>query len=194
MCRILNVTRWWVAGAGCLAALFLFATGASAQVEPCPKPQKQPPAGSPTLLRCVQPVFHPDGTQSLDNDTLTYYLRDIEGSDSTRDRWVKYDEDAILGAFNRLVKTNFFDDLWVEVIDEPYDNGVPAKHVVFHMEERPRLKVIEYTGSKEVEISKIEEALKDKSITVHYDTFIDDSVIRKVRGVIRDLYAEKGYQ
>ena len=97
--------------------LLLLGAPANAQVGPCPKPLRQPPLSSPTLLRCVQPVFHPDGAQSLDNDTLTYYLRDIEGSDSTRDRWVQYDEDAILRAFNRLWKTSFFDDLWVEVID-----------------------------------------------------------------------------
>jgi outer membrane protein insertion porin family len=193
MCRISNVTRFLVA-AGILVAGLCWAAPARAQVAPCPNPVKQPPEGSPTLLRCVQPVFHPDGTQSLDTDTLTYYLRDIEGSDSTRDRWVKYDEDAILAAFTRLWKTNFFDDLWVEVIDEPYANGTAAKHVVFHMEERARLKVVDYTGSKEVEISKIEEALKDKGITIHYDTFIDDSVIRKVAGVVKDLYAEKGYE
>ena len=71
------------------------------------------------------------------------------------------------------LKTGFLDDLWVERIDEPYENGTPAKHIVYHLEERPRLKVVDYTGSKEVEISKIEDALKTAGI---------DGQVRHVRG------------
>ena len=184
----------WIAAG--LAVALLWAAPASAQVEPCPKPAKQPPAGSPTLLRCVQWLFHPENSQSVDIETYRFYMNYLKegGSDSTRDRWVPYKEEDVIENFDRLFKTKFLDDLWIEVIDEPYDNGVLAKHVVYHMEERERLKVIDYTGSKKVEISKIEDALKAKGITIRYDTFVDDTVIRRVRGVIKDLYAEKGFQ
>src|SRR5581483_11138428 len=84
--------------------------------------------------------------------------------------------------------------LWVERIDEPYENGTPAEHVVYHMEERPRLKIVDYTGSKEVEISKIETAMKDNGLSIRYDTFVDQTVIKKVRQLIKDLYADKGYK
>jgi outer membrane protein insertion porin family len=185
--RALIVTA--VAAAGLLASAY----PASAQTTPCPAPAKQPPAGSPKLLRCIEMVFHPAGTHSLDAPTYLYYMKRTSGSDSTRDYWVPYNEQEILDDFNRLLGTGFLDDLWVERIDEPYDNGTPAEHIVYHMEERPRLKVIDYTGSKEVEISKIEEALKTAGITIKFDTFLDESVIRKVTATIKDLYSDRGY-
>ena len=162
-------------------------------VAPCPAPAKQPPEGSPKLLRCISLIFHPDGTSSLDPGTYVYYLKRQSGSDSTRDLWVPYKEQEILDDFWNLWNTGFLDDLWIERIDEPYENGTPAEHIVYHMEERPRLKVVDYTGSKIVEISKIEEAEKNNGVTVRYDTFVDESVIRKVIQIVKDLYAEKGY-
>ena len=44
----------------------------------------------------------------------------------------------VLADYQRLWDTGFLNDLWVEVIDTPYDNGVPAKTVIFNMEERER--------------------------------------------------------
>ena len=66
--------------------------------------------------------------------------------------------------------------------------------MVFHLEERPRLKGIEYLGSKKVEISKIEEAMKTKGVTLQVDSFLDMASIRRVQGIVKELYAEKGYQ
>src|SRR6476469_8260257 len=161
------------------------------QVDPCPSATDlQPPASSPTLLRCLQLVFHPDGTSVLDPNTYIYYLKRQSGSRSDEPpgvgTWVPYNEQEILTDFNNLLKTGFLDDLWVERIDEPYANGVKAEHIVYHMEERQRLKVVDYTGSKQVEISKIESALKDQGITIRYDTFIDDNIIKKVKQAIKD--------
>ena len=91
----------------------------------------------------------------------------------SRGPWVPYNEDQLQADFTSLLKTNFLDNLWIQVIDEPFDNGVVGKHVVFHMEERPKLKGIEYTGSKIVEISKIDEELKKKGIELRLDSFVD---------------------
>ena len=50
------------------------------------------------------------------------------------------------------------------------------------------------TGSKtQIETSKIEDALKEKNIRVNLDSFVDESTIRRVKGVIREIYSEKGY-
>ena len=163
------------------------------KVAPCVAPAKQPPSGSPKLLRCITFDFIPDGTSSLDPATYVYYLKRQTGSDSTRDLWVPYQEQEILDDFWNLLNTGFLDDLWVERIDEPYENGTPAEHIIYHLEERPRLKIVDYTGSKIVEISKIEEAEKNNGVTIRYDTFVDESMIRKVISIIKDLYAEKGY-
>ncbi len=165
----------------------------SSQVEPCPAPSKQPPANSPPLLKCIELVYHPDGNSSLEQGTYLYYMQRRIGSVSTTDSWVPYDEDEILADWQRLWNTGFLDDLWIERIDEPYENGTPAVHIVYHIEEKQRLKVVDYTGSKQVEISKIEEAYKAAGITIRYDTFVDEAVLKKVRQIIKELYAEKGY-
>ena len=62
------------------------------------------------------------------------------------------------------------------------------------MEERQRVKIVDYVGIEEGRQSKIEEELKKKSITIRLDSFIDPGLIRKVSGVVHDLYAEKGYE
>jgi len=188
--------RAFAVALGALAAGLLCAAPASAQVQPCPKPARQPPADSPVLLRCVQWIFHPDDSQSVDIETYRYYMNYIGqgGSDSTQNHWVPYKEDDVVENFDRLWKTKFLDDLWIEVIDEPYDNGIAAKHVIYHMEERERLKVVDYTGSKKVEISKIEDAYKEHGLTIKFDTFVDEAVIRQAKGIIQQLYAEKGFQ
>src|SRR4030095_14357309 len=41
--------------------------------------------------------------------------------------------------------------------------------------------------------SKIEEELRDKGIQIRLDSFIDPGLIRRVAGIVRELYASKGY-
>jgi len=192
------IKRQWFVGAGLVLGALLWSVPASAQqVTPCSTVEVSPnlpPAGSPALVRCIEQQFHPTETNSVDSDTYGYYIKPFEASLRSQNKWVPYNEEQALAAFSRLMHTSFLGDAWVEVIDEPYENGVPGKHVIFHMEERQRLKAVDYTGSKKVEISKIEEALKDRGIKISFDTFVDESVIRKVKGVIKELYAAKGYQ
>ena len=62
------------------------------------------------------------------------------------------------------------------------------------MEERQRVKIVDYVGSKKIETSKIEEKLKDANAEVRLDTFIDPGLVRKVEGIVRDMMKEKGFQ
>ena len=75
-----------------------------------------------------------------------------------------------------------------------YANGVLGKVLVYNMEERERVKIVDYVGTEKVDTSKIEEALKAKSISIRLDSFIDPGLIRRVSGVVHDVYAEKGYE
>jgi len=75
-----------------------------------------------------------------------------------------------------------------------YANGVVGKVIVYNMEERQRVKIVDYVGTEKVDTSKIEEALKDKQISIRLDSFIDPGLIRRVSGVVHDVYAEKGYE
>ena len=62
------------------------------------------------------------------------------------------------------------------------------------MEERQRVKIVDYVGSKKIEISKIDEKLKDANAQMRLDSFIDPGLVRKVEGIVRDMLREKGFQ
>src|SRR5262245_29662097 len=189
-----------------LAAALAWAVPAAAQIEPCPAPMKPdaqgkpqpnlPPANSPLLINCFQIYAHPINETNIDIATYDYYIK-AQRTLPSKDQWAPYDPDAIIADFWNLWKMNFLDNLWVEVIDEPFANGVAAKHVVFHIEERARVKAVDYVawpGTKTtVDISKIEERLRDKEVHLAIDTMVDEATIRKVKGTIRDLYSSKGY-
>ncbi len=155
---------------------------------------KLPPAGSPPLLRYIDLRFPTQGNVSvIEPQTYLYYVQS-RPSRSSDGVWVPYDEKAILEDFKRLWATNFLDNLWIEVKDAPYDNGVIGKHVIFNMEERQRVKIVDYEGSKEIEQSKIEEKLREEGVQIRLDSFIDPGLIRRVEGIVRDMFAEKGFE
>jgi len=174
-----------------------WAAPAAAQAPPCPDPVNLPPTGSPVLLRCMHLIAHPVNETIVEQQTYDYYIKTKRTSSADR-VFAPYDEDSIKSDFWSLWRTGFLDNLWIEVIDEPYPNGVEAKHVVFHIEERARVKAVDYMpalGTKtQVETSKIEEQLKERNVRVNLDSFVDEATIRRVKGIIREVYSEKGYQ
>ncbi len=164
-----------------------------------PEPSSLPPAGSPPVLSTVLLCFEKQGGASvIEANTYLYYMELKSHVSSPREsRWVPYDDSIdqiVLGDFKRLWATNFLDDLAIEVQDVRFANGVIGKVVVYRMEERQRIKIVDYVGSKKVTQSDIEEELKKKGITIRLDSFIDPGLIRRVAGIVRDMYAEKGYQ
>jgi outer membrane protein insertion porin family len=174
------------------------------QTPPSPKPAAEsaqpparlPPAGSPPLLRYVQLDFPTQGGVSvIDPETYLYYIRCAEAVSRPSDGvWHPYDEQMVLDDFRRLWNTKFLDNLWVEVKDAPYDNGVMGKHVIFNLEERQRVKIVDYVGSKKLEQTKIDEKLKEENAQIRLDSFIDQSLVKKVKGIILSMLGEKGYQ
>ena len=58
-------------------------------------------------------------------------------------------EQTIVDDFKRLWATNFLDDLAIEVRDVRFANGVIGKVIVYNMEERQRVKIVDYIGSDE---------------------------------------------
>ena len=161
---------------------------------PITPPASQPPVGSGPLVRFIQLCFPSQGTVSvIEPQTYTYYLQ-TQPSNSTQGRWVPYNEQTVLEDFKRLWATNFLDDLKIDVRDVPYENGVPAKHITFVMEERQRVKIVDYDGSKKLELSKIDEKMKDANAFIRLDSFIDPGLVGKAKGVLLSMLAEKGYQ
>jgi outer membrane protein insertion porin family len=165
--------------------------------QPIPAPAKLPPSGSGPVVYQVAPCFEKQGGASvIDPQTYVYYIQ-VRGSQPSQDKWVPFNEtteQVLLGDFKRLWATNFLDDLSIEVQDYRFSNGVVGKLIIYQMEERQRVKIVDYAGTMKVDQSKIEEQLKEKGITIRLDSFIDPGLIRRVTTVVRDHYAEKGYQ
>ena len=129
-------------------------------IQPPPAPN-QPPPDSPPLVRVIEIAFPAQGNASLvEPPTYLYYIH-TRPSLPSQNVWVPYDPQTAIDDFRRLWDTGFLDNIWVDVTDEPYANGVVGKHITFNLEERQRVKIVDYAGSKAVEASKIDEKLKE---------------------------------
>ncbi len=159
-------------------------------------PVRQPPAGSSPVIWPTELRFHPVNESIIEGQTYLYYIQ-TPLSVPSENRWVPFNEEteqSLLADFKRLWATNFLDNLWIETIDVPFSNGVIGKHVIYHMEERPRVKIVDYTGSTKVERTKVDEKMKELGIQLRLDSFLDQSVVKRVQGIVLDLMAEKGYE
>ena len=119
------------------------------------------------------------GNRYLRNETLLYYVSTKVGD--------RYDEARLREDFHRLWDTGFLEDLGIEVLDGP-----GGKIVVFRVQERKRIQIVDYRGSKALSNTEIEERLKEKDAELKIDTFYDLGRARKTEVVIRDLLREKG--
>ena len=170
-------------------------TALTACGNPIPAPQALPPEGSGPVVYQLELCFSAQGNIStVEGQTYLFYM-EIRPSQPSQGIWVPYDLDAeqtMRGDFQRLWATNFLDDLKIEVNDYPFSNGAVGKIVTFHMEERERVKIVNYEG-EEVDRAKIEEQLSERGIELRLDSFLDDGVIRQIKTVLRDLMAEEGF-
>ncbi len=62
------------------------------------------------------------------------------------------------------------------------------------MEERPRVKIVEYVPADAVDRTKVDEKMKEAGVALRLDSFLDQGAIRRVEGILRSLMAEKGHQ
>jgi len=198
--------RGWLAAAAVAAALLAFAIPARAQQEDFPaatvcgqqaRPAAQPPAGTAPVVLYIAPCFEAQGNASvIESQTYVYYIQQ-KPSIPSQGVWVPYDDAAekvITEDFRRLWDTKFLDNLFIDVTDYKFPNGTIGKIVTYHMEERQRVKIVDYVGSKKVETAKIDEKLKDANAQIRLDTFIDPALVRKVQGIVQDMLREKGFQ
>jgi outer membrane protein insertion porin family len=164
---------------------------------PVPAPAAAPAAGSGPVVVAFLLCFEKQGGASMiDPQTYLFHVR-LRPSEPSKGVWVAYDEatEALIREdFRRLWATGFLDDLSIEAHDYTFANGSEGKVIVFNIEERQRVRIVDYDGLVKVDQSAIEARLKDKSIALKIDAFLDPISIRRVASVVRELYAEKGYQ
>lgn len=162
-----------------------------------PPPRGIPPAGSGPVVLFIAPCFEAQGGTSLiEPQTYLFYIQ-LKQSRPSEGVWMPYDaaaEKTIREDFKRLLNTNFLADLSIEAKDYPFPNGVVGKIVLYNMEERQRVKIVEYVGSKAIQTTKVDEKLKELDSEIRTDSFIDLGQVRKVEGIVRDMMKEKGFQ
>src|SRR5437667_7946705 len=169
-------------------------------------PAAQPPAGTPPVVLFVAPCFSAQGgTSVIEAQTYVYYMQVVgKLSAPLQGSWIPYDESIekiMREDFTRLLAQGFLENLSIEVSDQAgplrdyvFPNGTIGKIIYYNMEERQRIKIgPDYEGSKKLEISKIDEALKANNAEIRLDTFIDPGLVRKVEGIVRDTMKEKGF-
>jgi outer membrane protein insertion porin family len=159
-------------------------------------PGRMPPAGSAPVIRSTELRFHPVNESLIEPQTYLYYIQTpfTRPADGVFVPYTDAIERSLLDDFKRLWATNFLDNLWIETLDDPYENGVMGKRIIYHMEERPRVKMVDYTGSTKIERTKVDEKMKEANVSLRLDSFLDEGAIRRVKGIVKSLMSEKGYE
>ncbi len=118
--------------------------------------------------------------QYLSKETLLYYVSTKVGD--------RYDELRLREDFRRLWDTGFLDDLLIDVQDGPTGGRI----VRFVVQERKRISIVDYRGSKALTTTAIEDELKKKEAGLKIDTFYDIGKARRVEQILKDMLLEKG--
>jgi len=125
-----------------------------------------------------------DGTRRIQRDTLRARIFSRVGD--------PYTADAVRRDFQALWNTQFFEDIRLEVEDDP--NNPLGKIVIFHLTERPIIRRIEYKGNKSITESDILDAFKDKKVGLSVESQFDPTKIKRAEVIIKELLAEHGRQ
>ena len=185
------------------ACLVLAVTAAGA-AEPVVFGEQQPeaelpPSDSPPLFRTLEIRFPTQGNvPTVEVATYLYYMEvDDEVSLPSQQRWTPFDaalETLLLEDFERLWATDFLNDIAIEIVDDPYPNGVEGRRVIFLLEERERVRIVTFNGSDAYDRTEIDEAMESVGVELRLDTRVNPGVIRTTEGLLRQMWAEKGYE
>jgi outer membrane protein insertion porin family len=99
-----------------------------------------------------------------------------------------FEEARVRSDFRRLWDRKLFEDLSVE--SRRGDKGVV---LIFHVVERPLLTSVEFTDTKVLTRTQMEDKLKEKGVELKVGAPIDYAAIKKSEDLLRNAFAEKGY-
>ncbi len=134
------------------------------------------PSGGGPVVEAVEIV----NNQLLQTDTLLFYIQTRPGD--------RYDVAKLREDFRRLWDTGFLDDLQIEAVDGPQG----GKIVRFKVQERKRIQIVDFRGSKQLTSTNIEDELKKRDATIRVDTFYDPAKARRVESIIKEMLVLKG--
>ena len=163
---------------------------------PVPAPANLPPAGSGPVLYQLAPCFPVQGNvSSVEPQTYLYYMQ-LRPSQPSQNLWVPWDEQAVQTAVadhKRLWATGFLSDLSIEATDYTFSNGVIGKLLTYNIEERERVKIVNYDGTTEIDRADIDEQLRARGIEMRLDSFVDNGTVRRIETVLREMMANEGF-
>jgi outer membrane protein insertion porin family len=186
----------WVSAASAQTAPSQTPTICGASVPP---PATLPPAGSGPVVYLIAPCFPTQGNvPNVDAQTYLFYMELAKKpSQPSQNIWTPYDEtteQTMREDFKRLWATGFLHDLAIVTEDYTFSNGVVGKLITYNMEERERVKVVQYEGIKPIgDRAKVDEQLRARNIELRLDSFVDNGTIRQIETVLREMMAEKGF-
>src|SRR5207245_9536425 len=143
-----------------------------------PPPAQVQPSTPPGDL-AGQPIqrFEASGNTTVASDTIRVYLGITPGE--------PYNPELIQKNFLNLWQTGLFDDIRIEA--EKGDSGVIVRAIV---KERPRIGSVEYRGNKELNNTKINEALEKEKIEIHVSNTIEQTLVQRAAEEIKRAYTE----
>ena len=103
-----------------------------------------------------------------------------------------YNVEAVRRDFQALWNTQFFEDVRLEVEDDP--DQANGKILIFHVQERPVIRRIEYKGNKSITESDILDAFKEKKVGLSVESQFDPTKIKHAEVVLKELLAAHGHQ
>ncbi|HEX6739243.1 MAG TPA: outer membrane protein assembly factor BamA [Vicinamibacteria bacterium] len=126
------------------------------------------------------------GARGLPAGTFLYYVSTQPGDE--------LDEVRLRSDFRRLWDAGFLDNLVLEVLDDADADAEGAgKLVRFHVQERARVRIVDYRGSKVLTPTKIEERLNREEAALRAESFFDPKRSRKVENIIPRMLQEEGH-
>jgi outer membrane protein insertion porin family len=149
----------------------------------CPLWAQQPAPAPANRQYIITKIFF-EGNRRIQRDTLLARIFSRPGD--------TYSVDALQRDFRALWNTQFFEDIWLEVENDP--DQANGKIVIFHVQERPIIRRIEYKGNKSITESDILDAYKQKKLDMTVESQFDPTKIKRAEVVIKDLLAAHGRQ
>jgi len=95
----------------------------------------------------------------------------------------------LTAVLQQLWSSGSFDDIKFELAD-----GTGGKTLTIRVVERPLIKEVDYRGGTEIGVSNLKDKVKEKKLTINPDTVYDPEAARKIKGIIVEQAAEKGFR
>ncbi len=124
------------------------------------------------------------GLKSLTEDTILYYLGLEPGQ--------PLDEAGLNAKIKDLWARDLIDDIQVETVSGNAGGG--GVRLVITVVERPTLRSVEYEGVKRVGRTEIQDKIVTQRIQVREGEPMSLGELQRVKTLIEDMYAEKGYR